>query len=162
MNLETCSVCGERYPPDPRTVGHQKTCKRRECRAERKRRADQNWRWRHPGRERSEQRKAYRREWNKNNPDYYRDYRAAKSEYRARERERMARKRSGGVAKPDGTGQAKLVEELKDVRVLARETVAKQDAMREILVGYLKNILDLAQESVAKQDAITSRLDVGL
>ena len=121
-----CAFCGDAFTPDPRTQ-HQIACAKPACRKERKRQADVTWR--RNNRAWFEGRRPKIRQWAQAYPDYWRNNRASRPEYREREKERMR---------------------------LRRARVAKQDAIRRDPVGYLEGLK--GPRRVAKQDAM-ARLD---
>lgn len=132
MAMKHCEICGERFTPDARTRGFQKTCAQASCRRARKRRADQAWRAKNPGY--SAGRAGKTRTWARGYPDYWRQYRAAHPDYvernRKQSRERIRR---------------------------SRLVFAKQDAIRRDPVGYLEGLRP--RPLFAKQDAMAASLD---
>lgn len=131
MASKRCAYCGALYRPHPRTAAVQKACRRSACRKARKREADRRWRRDNPGWSSGRAPKVC--QWAGNYPGYWRSWRACHPAYRARERLRMSRRRAVGVA--------------------------KQDAIRQDPVGYLAKLRSLARQSVAKQDAIGPQID---
>lgn len=92
-----CPYCRRLFVPDPRLKERQATCGRQECRRQRKRQSNEDWRSRHPDyfrgmypqqkeayRTRAEYRKCYRAE----HPEYVLRNAAFVKKYRSRRRER--------------------------------------------------------------------------
>jgi hypothetical protein len=150
-----CRCCGRFFRPDPRKRGRspQKTCGRRACRREHKRRNNQSWAMRHPGYGKS--RKLKIRAWAKVRPDYWQGYRAVHPDYKERERQRMRSKRSRlrRVAKQAVIGRI-TVEKLLAVKRIRPESVAKQAVIAR-RVDALVDVL-IWRETVAKQTLIAA------
>ena len=145
MRKQRCPYCHKWFLPNPRTLRYeptsgkyhstQKACNRLQCRRERKRCADRDWRERN--RDWFKGRHEKIRKWAKEYPGYWKRYRAAHAGYthknRVKSRLRMRQK---------------------------RKMFAKQDAISANPVGYLDGIRHLGQEKMfAKQDAIGLQID---
>jgi|GEM_PF-2046357 len=81
LKRKRCPFCRCLFIPDPRRKGRQTTCGRQECRRNRKRQSNEEWRARHPDYFRSmyQQQKEtygtrseYKKKYRKENPEYVR------------------------------------------------------------------------------------------
>jgi ferric-dicitrate binding protein FerR (iron transport regulator) len=129
VHPKRCPYCGRQFRRDPR-ARVQKCCGRADCRRARKRQNLKRWRSLHP--EHDQRYAAKERAWAKAFPDYWRRYRAERSDYRERERRRMKlkRRRQKRVANETGMRQV-LVEKLRAMEQLnAPETVANETGLR--------------------------------
>ena len=132
VRKKRCRVCRDWYRPDPRNRGFQKVCGKPDCRRERKRQADRQWRATDPGYAAS--RKSKIRDWAKGYPGYWQHYRAAHPDYVQRNRDQTR-------------------ERLKASRLM----FAKQDAIKRDPVGYLEDLRGPGM--FAKQDAMARPVD---
>ncbi len=90
MRKKRCTCCHELYEPEPRSYRRQKTCKKPACRARRKRRAVQTWKYNNPLYARTEP-QTYK-QWCKHNPCYWRRWRQSHPGYVARNRRAQRRR----------------------------------------------------------------------
>ncbi len=77
-----CPWCQKVFIPNPRLKERQRSCGEPECNREQKRSSQRQWK--------VKEKEAYvqnQRDWRKNNPDYWREYRASHSEYTIRNRD---------------------------------------------------------------------------
>lgn len=161
---ERCAYCGEMFEVNPRAVlvvdgvrqGTQRACRDAKCQRARKAEAAALWRRDNDGWKVKQQ--GWMRSWSDRNPDCWREFRAADADYRRRERLRMKRKRAERVAKVDGI-RNDPVGYLREIRSLARESVAKVDGIAAQLDGVVDYLEVCAL--VAKVDAIGKGADTG-
>lgn len=84
-----CHWCQKVFIPNPRLKERQMSCGEPECKGEQKRSSHRQWK--------VKEKDAYvqnQRDWRKNNPDYWREYRASHPEYVVRNREQTRIRKS--------------------------------------------------------------------
>lgn len=146
---QRCCICHKWYEPDSRARKQQKSCDNKACRKEQKSRANKSWLTRHP--EYGCSRKLKTRDWAKQYPNYWQEYRSDHPEYRAKDNKRrcLSRKQAKNAAKQDEIREFS-VEKLKSIQCFEPENAAKQDGIDrrvDSLIEYL-----LWKECAAKQD----------
>lgn len=127
-----CKFCHAWFTPDARTA-HQVCCDKPECRRQRKRAANINWRLKNPAYEKT--RAGKRRAWARSNA-YWQQYRQAHPAYTAADIKRRCR------------------------AYKEQKISANQDARHEIAVERLASTREIVSNPSANQDAIARRVDI--
>jgi hypothetical protein len=95
-----CPYCRRLFIPDPRLKGQQTTCGRQECRRQKKRQSNEEWRSRHSDyfrgmypqqKEAYGTRAEYRRRYREEHPEYVQRNAAFVKKYRSRRRQETAK-----------------------------------------------------------------------
>lgn len=97
-----CRYCGQLFAPHPQTYHRQKSCSNPECKSQRARTAMRRWHGKNPTYD--DGREAYYREWQKENPGYWRRRSAAQRKHNREQQSRRDRKRRNLVKRNDSDG----------------------------------------------------------
>ncbi len=127
-----CKFCHAWFTPDARTA-HQVCCDNPECRRQRKKAANINWRLKNPAYEKT--RAGKKRAWAQS-CGYWPNYRLTHTDYTARDNKRRCKSYK------------------------AQKISANQDARREIAVERLASTRETVANPSANQDAIARRVDI--
>lgn len=166
LKKKRCAHCRRWFRPDPRTIrgdeeeSCQRYCLKPVCRKARKKEAQAKWLAKTPDYFKSDAHKEDCRNWVKENPDYWKDWRKDNPDYveANRQRQRIRDRRRLFLAKKDGIAQNPLGH-LESTRLLAQKSLAKKDEIRIPVEGILDFLV--VKESLAKKDGCAAQALVG-